>query len=141
VVLLDVLEHTPDPVPVLRNAAAVLDRDGGVVVTVPAYPSLMGPWDRMLGHHRRYSGRGLRREARAAGLRVAWLSHWNAFSLPPAVVVRGLDRLRDRPRTAEFPPVAPWLNSLLLGCAGLERRWMRRHPVPFGLSLAGVLVP
>src|SRR5262249_16838522 len=73
VVLLDVLEHIADPVAALRSAAATLDAAGGIVLTVPAIPALMGPWDEMLGHHRRYTRRSLRDQARAAGLRVAWV--------------------------------------------------------------------
>ena len=93
VVMLDVIEHVPDPVAALRNAAATLDHEGGIVLTVPAIPALMGPWDRMLGHHRRYSPRMLRDHAREAGLRVAWMSHWNAFTLPAAVAVRTMEKL------------------------------------------------
>src|SRR5262249_56882404 len=83
VVLLDVIEHVPDPVRVLRNAAETIDSEGGIIVTVPAIPALMGPWDTMLGHYRRYSAKLLREHAQAAGLRVAWMSHWNGFT-PPA---------------------------------------------------------
>src|SRR6185437_13474935 len=42
VVMLDVIEHVPDPVAVLRNAASTLAPDGGIVLTVPAIPALMG---------------------------------------------------------------------------------------------------
>lgn len=141
VVMLDVIEHVPDPVRVLRNAGAVLAPGGGIVVSVPACPLLMGPWDRMLGHYRRYTMSELRRQARAAGLRVAWASYWNAFSLPPALVVRTAEKLVKYQRTAEFPPVAPWLNRLLIACARVERRLMKLLPLPRGLSLVGVLVP
>ena len=94
VVLLDVLEHLPDPAGALRHAADALAPGGGVVVTVPAGPSLMGPWDRMLGHYRRYTPRMLRAQAAEAGLRVRWVSHWNAFTYPAAWVVRRLERRR-----------------------------------------------
>jgi hypothetical protein len=141
VVLLDVLEHTADPVAVLKSASAVLDETGGIVVTVPAIPSLMGPWDRMLGHHRRYTRRMLRDEARAAGLQVTWVSHWNAFTLGPALVVRTLEKLGRSLRSAEFPPVSPTVNSLLIAAAGIERRLMGAVGIPTGLSLVGILKP
>jgi SAM-dependent methyltransferase len=139
VVMLDVIEHVPEPVRVLRNAAEALDAGGGIVVTVPACPSLMGPWDEMLGHHRRYSGRLFRDHARQAGLRVVWLSHWNAFTLPPALVIRNAEKLGRRRRTVEFPRVSPAVNSLLIGMARLERGAMGMMPIPSGLSLVGVL--
>jgi SAM-dependent methyltransferase len=141
VLMLDVIEHTSDPVIVLRNAAQVLGPRGKVIVTVPAYPWLMGPWDRMLGHHRRYTRKMLRRQAKEAGLRVLWLSHWNSFTLPAAVAVRSAEKLVARKRRSEFPPVGPRINALLTGCARGERRWLRKSPVPFGLSLVGVLTP
>jgi SAM-dependent methyltransferase len=139
VVMLDVLEHIPDPVAVLRSAAEVLGPGGGIVVTVPAIPALMGPWDRMLGHYRRYTRRMLRDQAQAAGLRLAWVSHWNAFTLPPALVVRTLEKLGRRQRSAEFPAVSPAVNRLLIATAGAERGVIRAVGVPAGLSLVGIL--
>ncbi len=141
VLLLDLLEHMDDPVRVLANVRAVLAPGGGAIVSVPAAPFLMGPWDRMLGHRRRYSARLLREHARQAGFKVAYLSHWNSFSLPAAVLVRLVEKARGAPRSAEFPPVSPLVNGLLVGCARFERSWLRRAPLPCGLSLVGVLRP
>jgi SAM-dependent methyltransferase len=139
VVMLDVIEHVPDAPGVLRNAAETLNPDGGILVTVPALPALMGPWDRMLGHHRRYTGRMLREHATAAGLRLAWLSSWNAFSLPPALLIRTLEKLGRRERSAEFPPVSPRLNALLIAVARVERRLISTTGLFPGLSMVGVL--
>lgn len=139
VVLLDVIEHVEHPAKVLANAAATLDAEGGIVITVPAIPALMGPWDRMLGHYRRYSRAMLREHAREAGLKVAWLSHWNAFSLPPALVVRTLEKLGKRGGGAEFPAVSPALNSTLIAAARAERSLIMRTGLMTGLSLVGVL--
>lgn len=139
VVLLDVIEHLPDPVRALANAADALGPNGVAVVTVPAIPGLMGPWDRMLGHHRRYDRPLLKEHAEAAGLRVRWLSSWNSFTLPPAVLVRLLEKQREQPRSAEFPPVSRPINAALIGLARAERAAMRVLPVPVGLSLVTVL--
>ena len=140
VVLLDVIEHLADPVQVLHSASAALQPAGGMIVTVPAYPWLFGDWDRRLGHFRRYTAKTLRQDAEGAGLQVRWLQHWNAFSLPPALMVRGYQRCFPRDRAAEFPRVSPLINRTLLTLAGVERWCMeRRLPVPFGLSLVGVL--
>ncbi len=139
VVLLDVIEHVADPVRVLRNAADTLDEGGGILVTVPAIPALLGPWDRMLGHHRRYSRSLFREHARDAGLKVAWLSSWNAFTLPPALVVRTLEKLGRARHSAEFPRVSPAINQTLITLARGERGLIRTTGLPVGLSLVGVL--
>ncbi len=139
VVMLDVLEHTAEPVEVLRHAHETLAPGGGLVVTVPAYPWLYSNWDKRLGHYRRYTAKELARQAQAASLEVVRLTHWNAFSLPAAMVIRTLDRLLGRDRPAEFPRVSPWMNRLLGAVAAAERRWLTRCGAPFGLSLVGVL--
>ena len=138
-VMLDVLEHVADPVQVLRYAAATLEPGGGLVITVPAYPQLYGDWDRRLGHVRRYTRRQFRSQAAEAGLSVVWTGHWNAFTLPAALVSRGLDRLLRRDRPPLFPRVTPSVNRLLLGCARVERWFLYRVGIPFGLSIVGVL--
>lgn len=138
-VMLDVIEHVEDPIQVLQNAARIVKDDGVLVITVPAYPFLFSDWDKRLGHFRRYTRAMFREHAAGAGLQVRWLQHWNAFSLPPAILVRGYQRVFPRDRAAEFPRVQPWMNQMLLGVAGMER-WVLNHAVvPFGLSLVGVL--
>ena len=139
-VLLVVLEHMARPVRVLENVHTVLRPGGVLLLTVPAYPVLHGDWDRALGHYRRYTGRMLREQAADAGLAVERLVHWNSFSVPVALALRGAQRLfpRDAP-PAEFPRVPRWLNRALIGLAGVERRWLETRPLPLGLSLFAVL--
>jgi len=137
-VLLDVIEHVAEPVTLLTHAYRALRPGGVVVLTVPAYPWLFGPWDQQLGHHRRYTVKTLREQAAAAGFRVQWLTYWNAFSLPAAAVVRVWQRLRTQ-GGVEFPRVRPMVNRTLLRIASTERRWLKTWRLPFGLSLVGVL--
>ena len=82
VVMLDVLEHVPDPIRTLSHAVAALREDGGVVITVPAYPRLYSQWDKKLGHYRRYTRSELLRQTAAAGLQPVYEGHWNSFSVP-----------------------------------------------------------
>jgi len=139
VVLLDVLEHLSDPIQALGHAANVLEAGGGIVFTVPAGPSLMGPWDEMLGHYRRYTPAMIRRQANEAGLQIVWLSHWNSFTYPLAWTIRRVQRWRRAPSGTEFPKVSPLVNRCLLALAAGERSLLGKCPVPIGLSLVGVL--
>jgi SAM-dependent methyltransferase len=139
VVLLDVLEHIADSVGALQNIKEILAPDGAVVLTVPAYPCLFNSWDEKLGHFRRYTTRMLRKEVAQSGLKIKWLGHWNSFTLPAAIAIRGFNRLFQRSTSTEFPRVSNTVNSMLLGCAGLERKLLMGLGVPMGLSICGVL--
>src|SRR5580698_9944617 len=70
VVCLNVLEHISDDRTALSNMASVLAPGGRVILIVPAFAALYGPIDARLGHHRRYSKRGLSALALDVGLRV-----------------------------------------------------------------------
>ncbi|MFP6763951.1 MAG: class I SAM-dependent methyltransferase [Planctomycetaceae bacterium] len=139
VVLLDVLEHVESPVTVLQNVRRSLRDDGAVIVTVPAYPWLFSRWDEQLGHFRRYTTAEFRRHVAEAGLRVQWLNHWNSFTLPAAVAVRGWEKMFPRREHPDFPKVSALTNKALLTAAAAERWYMWKFPVPAGLSIAGVL--
>ena len=139
VVLLDVLEHVQFPVTVLQHVHQALADDGAVIITVPAYPWLFSRWDEQLGHFRRYTTREFRRQAAASGFRIRWLNHWNSFTLPAAVAVRGMEKLFPRREQPDFPHVSQFTNKALLTAAAAERWCMGKLPVPAGLSLAGVL--
>ncbi len=138
-ILLDVLEHLADPVQVLTHIARVLEPNGGMIVTVPAYPWLFSEWDESLGHFRRYTAGSLRRDAGAAQLRVEWLSYWNSFSLPAAIAVRGCQRRASTGAAPTFPRVPRLVNRALVSLADCERRWLGKRRAPLGLSLVGVL--
>lgn len=139
VVLLDVLEHVPDPIGVLRHVHAALERDGAVIITVPAHPWLYSRWDEQLGHFRRYTVREFRQHATEAGFRVASLQYWNSFTMPAAVAVRGWEKLFPKRTQPDFPSVSSFTNRALLSAAAAERWCADRLGVPTGLSLAGVL--
>lgn len=138
VLLLDVLEHLPEPVTALRHAADTLDSQGKIILTVPAWPSLYSDWDKRLGHFRRYSTQELRQHIREAGLNLQWISPWNAFTLPAAFLLRTWRRYFPQDRPAEFPPVSKLMNRLLITMAGCERILMKLNSVPTGLSLVAV---
>jgi len=55
VLYIDVLEHIEDDQRELATAAALLRTGGHLVVVSPAHQWLFSPFDRAIGHHRRYS--------------------------------------------------------------------------------------
>lgn len=71
VIYIDVLEHIEDDQREFNDAAAHLRVGGRIIILAPAWPHLYSPFDRKIGHHRRYTRRtlgslvadGLEREA------------------------------------------------------------------------------
>lgn len=57
---IDVLEHLPDPAVELQRAMDLLRPAGHIVIVVPAFQFLYSPFDKAIGHFRRYDRAGLR---------------------------------------------------------------------------------
>ena len=134
--LLDVIEHCQDPTTVLRHAHKAVCRRRIVIVTVPAIPWLFGPWDRALGINAGYTRQQLRQQAADADART-WLSGWNAFSLPPAIVVR-VSRSVCELRVGAVPPGRAVDERDTLRMCKMRARLLRHVSLPCGLSLVGV---
>lgn len=77
VVCLNVMEHIPDDVGVLRNIREVLEDGGRAIVLVPYGPKLYGTLDEVLGHCRRYTEEQLSGVGQRAGFRVETLIRFN----------------------------------------------------------------
>ena len=82
VVLINVLEHIEDDAGTLAALSRFLRPGGALVLYVPALNGLYGPWDRKVGHFRRYSKWRLREVAAEAGLEVAELRYANLLAIP-----------------------------------------------------------
>jgi len=139
IVLLDVLEHLADPVVALKEAAKTLTDSGKIIFTVPAFPFLFSDWDERLGHYRRYTPKTMRQHIVGAGLKVERLRYWNSFTFPAAVAIRTFRKLFPSKNGTEFPRVSDFTNSALIRAAEIESGASNALPIPFGLSLVGVI--
>jgi len=145
VCLFDVLEHIDRDRETLAALRAHLSPGGRILLTVPANPWMFGPHDRFLHHKRRYTRAGLAGVAKAAGLEIETLTPFNTLLFPLAAAARIADRLRpNQGHTAASlgsgVPPAP-VNAVLRSVFAAERHLIGRVPLPFGVSLIGVLRP
>jgi SAM-dependent methyltransferase len=139
VCLFDVLEHIERDEAALRTLRGLLRPGGRLLLTVPAHPWLWSRHDEKLHHVRRYRAGELARVCRKAGFRIDRLSYFNLLLFPVAVLVRLADRLRAEGNVAGEEPPPPLVNQALRAIFGSERLWLRRHDLPFGVSLLAVL--
>lgn len=138
ILLLDVLEHLPDPAAALRRARAIAAPDGVLIATVPALRALWTTHDTLNAHRTRFHRRQLRELLARNGWRPARLEYLFASLVVPKLLVRGMEAITNRtPVAPRVPPAS--LNRLLesICTADLAMRGLW----PAGSSLLAVAHP
>lgn len=77
IICFNVLEHIADDASALSRLRDVLRPGGRLLLLVPAHPSLSSPFDRAVGHERRYTKAGLAAALAGAGLTAEVNRHVN----------------------------------------------------------------
>lgn len=134
VLMLDVLEHLPEPAAALRHALALLEPGGVFLATVPAFMSLWTRHDDLNHHYTRYDQRSFRALAAQAGLRIdesRYFFRWTAAAKIATRVTEALIAGEPRSPTVPSEPV----NRALYSLSRLEERLVGALPLPFGSSL------
>ena len=126
---LNVFEHIEDHEAALRNARAVLQPGGKLILVVPAHMALYGNIDRAIGHYRRYDKRMMAELFARAGLTCITQKYINAVG---ALGWWANGRLRKQ----ETPPSGQLrlFNVIVPVIKAVERV----VPMPFGISLLAV---
>lgn len=133
---LDVIEHLDDDLMALHEFRRVCVPGARVVITVPAYQSLWSEHDDRAAHRRRYRRRQVCEVVTTAGFTVERASYCFSFLVPPAWLLRRtplrhLVTVTDEEVSSNGGVVDRVLSTL----AALERRWLGRWSLPFGLSI------
>lgn len=158
VISLDMVEHTADDRVTLRELRRVTKPGGWFLMTVPALRALWSSHDVFNNHYRRYDRRMLRSLAADTGWSIERMTYFNSLLLPPAALVRLLQRVRHRElmhtevgavtnesqhgkHGSDVELTPPWMSPLLELPMKLEAKWLHRgrRTLPAGLSLLAVL--
>jgi len=133
ILMLDVLEHMPEPVRAIRYALHLLDPGGVLLITVPAFTLLWTTHDTMNQHYTRYTKKSFRRLASQAGLHIESERYFFQWLFPAKIATRIAERIfSTQPGPPEIP--AAWANELLYRLSRLEQKTWGRLPIP-GSSL------
>jgi hypothetical protein len=138
VTALDVIEHLDDDLRGLGEIRRVLRVGAPAVLFVPAFQALWGPNDDQSHHKRRYRLPELRAKVEAAGLRVERISYANIAMFIPIWLGRKLMNALGLRSQAENRINHPLINRLLARLFASEAGWLRRHRLPFGVSIVCV---
>jgi SAM-dependent methyltransferase len=140
VLLLDVLEHFADPLPMLRRSIELVDATGTLLITVPAFRSLWTSHDDLNHHYARYTRSALAELVEASGGEVRQARYFYQWMVPLKLAAHLKESVF--PVTPAAPRVPPaWLNALLYRASLLEHRIPASIAPPFGSSLLLVVSP
>lgn len=137
---LDLAEHVPSDDALVREAWRVLKPGGHFLITVPAHPYLWSDHDEALEHKRRYTKPQFRTLLEDNGFHLRRLTYCITATYPAIALVRLLQRLRPQsssPKT-QVIELPRWVNRLLLATIQMEARFLRRHNLPFGVTLVAL---
>jgi hypothetical protein len=128
--LLNVLEHIGDDVAALQCTASLVRPGGAVIVFVPAFNAAMSRFDRLIGHHRRYTRASLTAAMTTAGLRVEQARYVNSVGLISWFLLMRCARMIPR----DGPALRCYDATVIRAVARIERHL---RP-PFGQSVLAV---
>ncbi len=130
VLMVNVLEHVPDPGAALANLRHLLEPGGRAVILVPQHPRLHNSLDVALDHRERYTRNALQSSLIGAGFRIETLLDFNRISVPSWYLNGNVLKRRH------FSKIQ--LKSLELAMPVIRRMdWM----LPWsGLSIIGVAI-
>lgn len=135
--LFDVLEHVRQDVESLHSLKGLLAPNGKIILTVPALPVLWSSHDVRHHHHRRYTRKTLDYALNQAGLKIEYISYFNFFLLPLAILQRMAGRLAGGQAAPDFEPPR-LLNTLLATVFASERALLAFARLPIGLSICAI---
>ena len=138
VIVLDILEHIENDNRCLLEIHRVLEKQGKLIVTVPALHSLWSIQDKLLNHHRRYEESELVEKLRSAGFQIEISSYWNfILFLPTFYAKKKINRRGNKDSSLDYlnVPIRP-LNLLLTGILYFENYLIaHRFRMPIGVSI------
>jgi len=129
IICINVIEHIDNEVDAAKNMYEILQPGGHIIMLAPAFNSLMSPYDKMVGHYRRYTKKTLRKTLQSAGFEIKKVYYFNMLGALAWLLIYKMLK-RKEPGTGNV--------SLLEGLVPLLKFVEHIIPAPFGLSVIAI---
>lgn len=129
ITIFDVLEHIEDDNESIKTIFSILEKDGHLLLTVPAFKFLWSKHDEDNMHFRRYTLPKILDLLSANGFKIVYSSYL-FFLLSPAVFF-----IRKILKREKISPINPYLNKLLILICAIEAFFLNFTRLPFGTSI------
>jgi 2-polyprenyl-3-methyl-5-hydroxy-6-metoxy-1,4-benzoquinol methylase len=138
VLLLDVIEHIEDHQSFLKIALEYVKPGGTIIVNVPAGSYLYGPYDKEVGHIRRYSDKELINLFDKVGLIENASKYW-AMSLVPFAIARKIMHFFKSTNIIEsgMKPPGKLAHAILKGIKNSELKVIKNPIIGASVMAAG----
>lgn len=137
ITMLDVLEHIEDDQSAVDALPGLLSPDGIAIITIPAFNSLWSTHDDHLHHFRRYSIDEVKKLfCKNSNLKIEEIHYYNSLLFIPIAVnrlFRKLFKLKSGGDDEKIPN--RFINKFLQLIFSLERFWLPKWSLPFGVSI------
>ncbi len=136
--MMDVLEHVPDDVALLKEYADSMPDNGQVLITVPAFQFMWSGHDIFLEHYRRYTIEMMEKTITDAGLEPIKSRYFFGSLFPLIAAIRLTKRAvfdQELESKSELKLYPSWLNKTLTGIHDAERMSLFSFNKYFGLSV------
>ena len=130
IVMMDVLEHIEDSENFINDLSKILNFEGSLILSVPAYPKLFSDHDIQMKHFRRYTKKMLTKEL-SNNFKNCRFYRYNFILLPIRILqIRFNKKVNSKVETSKL------LNFLLKNIIKIEIILHRMNmKVPYGLSI------
>ena len=123
IIYIDVLEHIQDDKKEMEKAAALLQQNGYLIILSPAYNFLFSPFDKAIGHYRRYTSTTLK-GAMPAKLKLTRLKYLDSVGFFASLANKSFLK-QDYPSEKQIQtwdklmiPVSKWMDKIFFHSFG-----------------------
>ena len=122
---LNVVEHIENDSLAIKNANKLLNKNGNLIILVPAYQQLYNRFDKELEHFRRYNRTRLNKLLTAGNLTVFHSQYFNLMGIPGWYVSGKLQKNKTIPKSQmslynKLVPVFKLVDKIVLNKVGLS---------------------